>query len=96
LVAKSPTDRTSWWIVEVVSKNLEVSAMTRIEYKVEFIVHHEAEETHRAAFLAQLSELGKEGWRLVAIDALRLSRSGVWQGKPSEGLPMLLMREVTA
>ena len=70
--------------------------MTRIEYKVEFIVHHESEETHRAEFLAQLNELGKEGWRLVAIDALRLSRAGAWQGKAGEGLPMLLMREVTA
>jgi hypothetical protein len=70
--------------------------MTRIEYKVEFIVQHETEEAHRAEFLAQLNELGKEGWCLVAIDALRLSRAGVWQGMPGEGLPMLLMREVTA
>ena len=70
--------------------------MTRIEYKVEFIVYHENEPTHRAQFLAQLNELGKEGWRLVAIDVLRLSHKGVWQGAPDEGVPMLLMREVTA
>ncbi len=70
--------------------------MTRIEYKVEFIVHHETEQTHRAEFLAQLNALGKEGWHLVAIDALRLSHKGVWQGAPGEGVPMLLMREVTA
>jgi hypothetical protein len=78
------------------SESERSSTVTRIEYKVEFIVYHENEETHRAEFLAQVNELGKESWRLVAIDALRLTRSGVWQGKPGEGIPMLLMREVTA
>jgi hypothetical protein len=78
------------------SESERSSTVTRIEYNVEFIVQHAHEETHRAEFLAQLNELGKEGWRLVAIDALRLSRPGIWQGTAGEGLPMLLMREVTA
>ncbi len=70
--------------------------MARIEYKVEFMVYHEHEETHRAQFLAQLNELGKEGWRLVAVDPLKRTQEGAWQGKATQGVPMLLMREVTA
>jgi len=67
--------------------------MTRIEYKVEMMVWHENEMTHRAEFLAQLNELGKEGWRLVAVNPLHRGQTGMGLTGP---LPLLLMREVTA
>ncbi len=67
--------------------------MTRIEYKIEWMVFHEDEETHRSELLAQLNELGREGWRLVAIDPLHRAGGGWIPPRPA---PMLLMREVTA
>jgi hypothetical protein len=67
--------------------------MTRIEYKVELMAYHEDGPTHAAQFLAQLNELGKEGWRLVAVNPLHRALAGMGETGP---LPMLLMREVTA
>jgi hypothetical protein len=66
--------------------------MTRIEYKVEMVPHKENEEVHREDFLAQLNELGKEGWRLVTVNPLQRVTGGY---VPSEPIPILLMREVT-
>ncbi|MGZ8515144.1 MAG: hypothetical protein ACXW4H_06775 [Candidatus Limnocylindrales bacterium] len=63
--------------------------MTRIEYRVEELP---SEEISRADFLAKLNELGKEGWRLVAVNPLERVTGG-WV--PSKPVPMLLMREVT-
>ena len=67
--------------------------MTRIEYKVDFLPFHEREEMHRAEMLAKLNELGKEGWRLIAIDPLHRAGGG-WTA--ATAAPLLLMREVTA
>lgn len=69
------------------------NSMTRIEYKVEAMVFHEDQQVHREELLAQLNELGKDGWRLVAIDPLQRSGGGYVPERPK---PMLLMREVTA
>ena len=63
-----------------------------IEYRIEMMVFHEKEEVHRAEFLAQLNELGKEGWRLVAVNPLQRTVGGY---EPSKPVPMLLLREVT-
>ncbi len=68
--------------------------MTRIEYRIELMVYHENEEVHRSELLAQLNDLGKEGWRLVAIDPLQRSSGGGWT--PPRPPAMLLMREVAA
>lgn len=67
--------------------------MTRIEYKVETTPFHENEVIHRDEYLARLNELGKEGWRLVAMNPLRRDTGG-WG--PDRPIPMLLMREVAA
>lgn len=64
--------------------------MTRIEYRVELLP---AEGINRVDFLAKLNELGKEGWRLVAVNPLERVTGGY---VPSEPVPMVLMREVTA
>lgn len=63
--------------------------MTRIEYRVEELP---SEGISRADFLAKLNELGKEGWRLVAMNPLERVTGGY---VPSTPVPMLLMREVT-
>jgi hypothetical protein len=65
--------------------------MSRIEYKVELAPFHQDEQTHREEFLARLNELGKDGWRLVAMNPLQRSVGG-WAGEAP--VPMLLMREV--
>ncbi len=67
-------------------------SMTRIEYKVELMVFHVDEEVSRAEFLAQLNELGKEGWRLVAVNPLQRTVGGM---EPTKAIPMVLYREVT-
>ncbi len=67
--------------------------MTRIEYKVEFMPFQAREQVQREELLAKLNEMGKEGWRLIAIDPLHRARGG-WV--PAGPAPMLLMREVTA
>ncbi len=66
--------------------------MTRIEYRVESAPYHADEGTHSAQFLARLNELGKDGWRLVAMNPLRRVTGGWVPDKP---VPMLLMRVVT-
>ena len=67
--------------------------MTRIEYRVETAPFHENEAIHREEYLARLNELGKEGWRLVAMNPLRRSTGGWAKDSP---ILMLLMREVSA
>ncbi len=66
--------------------------MTRVEYRIELAPFHEAQETKGPEFLARLNELGKEGWRLVAINPLEGARGG-WV--PSTATPMLLSREIS-
>jgi hypothetical protein len=66
--------------------------MTHVEYRIEMMPFHENEEVHRSELLAKLNELGKEGWRLVAIDPLHRAGGG-WT--PATPAPMLLMRVVT-
>lgn len=65
--------------------------MTRIEYRLEPAPFHENEVVHRDEYLARLNELGKEGWRLVAMNPLRRATGGWAKESP---IPMLLMREV--
>jgi hypothetical protein len=67
--------------------------MTRIEYKVELMAYEEGGPAQHVQFLAQLNELGKEGWRLVAVNPLHRAQVGMGETGP---LPFLLMREVTA
>ena len=67
--------------------------MTRIEYRVEPTPFDEQHEIRRDEFLARLNELGKEGWRLVAMNPLERPTKGWVATRP---VPMLLMREVAA
>lgn len=65
---------------------------TRFEYRIEPSPYHQNETTHNDEFLARLNELGKQGWRLVALNPLQRITGG-WV--PEKPMPMLLMREVT-
>ena len=66
--------------------------MTRIEYKIETAPFHEDAVTHSVEFVARLNELGKDGWRFVAMNPLQRVTGG-WV--PDSPVPMLLMRVVT-
>ncbi len=67
--------------------------MTRIEYRVELVPFSEDQTLARTEFLAKLNELGKDGWRLVSVNPLERVVGGY---VPSEPIPLLLMRVVTA
>ncbi len=67
----------------------QVGVMPKIEYRVEYV----QKDFTREQFVARLNELGKEGWRLVAVNPLDRVTGG-WV--PPEPLPILMMREAGA
>ncbi|MGA3031228.1 MAG: hypothetical protein ABSE58_10955 [Candidatus Limnocylindrales bacterium] len=69
--------------------------MTRIEYRVEEMPFQEHPEQHISELLDRLTELGKQGWRVVSVD-LTFHPSYSPAAQPGVPLPVLLEREVDA
>ena len=67
--------------------------MKRVEYCVERMPFQEHPEAHITELLERLTELGKDGWRVVSAD-LTYHPSYSPAAQPGMPLPVLLAREV--
>lgn len=65
----------------------------RYEYRVERMPFQEHPEAHITELLDRLTELGKQGWRVVSVD-LTYHPSYSPAAQPGIPLPVLLEREI--
>lgn len=69
------------------------ATIKRVEYRIERMPFQEHPETHINELLERLTELGKQGWRVVSVD-LTYHPSYSPAAQPGVPLPVLLEREV--
>jgi hypothetical protein len=70
------------------SEAIKVSAMGRVEYKVEQVSWEDEHETRLMQLAERLNELAKDGWRVASVDLTPQPSYG------AKTLPVLLEREV--
>ena len=71
----------------------EMVSAHAVDYRIERMPIQEHPEARLADVLERLSEMGKEGWRVVSID-LTHHPSYSPAAQPSTPLPILLARDV--
>lgn len=67
----------------------EITAVRAVDYRVEQLPIKEHPETHLTELLERLSDLGRDGWRVVSVD-LTHHPSYSPAAQPSMPLPVLL------
>ncbi len=71
----------------------EIGTARPVEYRIERMPFQEHPETHLSELLDRLTELGKQGWRVVSVD-LTHHPSYSPAAQPSVPLPVLLEHEL--
>jgi hypothetical protein len=71
----------------------EITSVHALDYRIEQLPIREHPEAHLTDVLDRLSELGKEGWRVVSVD-LTHHPSYSPAAQPNTPLAVLLEREV--
>jgi len=71
----------------------EIASSRRVEYRIERMPIKEHPEAHLSEMLDRLTELGKQGWRVVSVD-LTHHPSYSPAAQPMIPLPVLLVREL--
>jgi len=70
-----------------------IGAVRPVEYRIERMPFQEHPEAHISELVERLTELGKQGWRVVSVD-LTHHPSYSPAAQPSTPLPVLLEREI--
>jgi hypothetical protein len=71
----------------------EIASARRVEYRIERMPIKEHPEAHLSELLERLTEMGKQGWRVVSVD-LTHHPSYSPAAQPTIPLPVLLEREI--
>jgi hypothetical protein len=71
----------------------EIVSTRRVEYRIERMPFQQHPETHLSELLDRLTELGKQGWRVVSVDLTHHPSYSV-AAQPAVPLPVLLEREL--
>ncbi len=71
----------------------EAATARPVEYRIERMPFKEHPETHLSEMLDRLTELGKQGWRVVSVDLTHHPSYSV-AAQPAVPLPVLMEREL--